>query len=857
MLDVPKALAATEKSDRALGADVLAAWKTKEKRPAFPQAEAIAVKLGLLRRGDVKWWSNHPEALGALAEILRCLPEEIIPREDASPGAVRITAFPELAPILAGQDPCALRNDGTPWVGALVESCRTNQPRAWIVAPSGSGKTLALEVQRQRSGSRIATLGVRRLVDAVRAEKPAVPLVIEVRDRDDATDEGALKELGKWSAHVCVLAPFDRRFISDADSTWRDVFWKSDGNWRERLLQWANSRSPKPVDLDVAEVLHWLGVVDPSERLFATPGDVLRVAARAYRADLPKSLHALARESLATMFVDPGWLQTFGVSAVEALLKARLADVDRPLAPLSLTEWARLLPTTLAPYVQTKPATKGPSAKGAVRRVPEAPAPLQAVHMLADAGALGTMVNGEHDFASWVRAGIERDVITTAIQGTSLAWASWAVDATRRGAVDDALDASSPATLLRAVRLALAANEDELHTVAAIEALFAALGRRLCATEWQPTDAMVGDLQQLGLRQLDLVRRLPEYRRWPIYPALTRQAPGYSNDAASTEWTTGAWRFSFMVPRPSDEVDAAWVLPGWAPALRLADAPAMLPWPRTASEAPLLIVAREVLSVCQDERLPEKVPSLFLPWILIDGPSRGWKLEKHHQYAVLHSSTAPTLIGALLPSEPPEVQLRAVVSIWDAALAEMGGCPFQALNHVRGLSPHLAAMVAAKLPEAVFTKAVATAPDIHGGDQLPRLPRRLHRAALEGFLQRLETDPHPLRETENLLEGLGEEDIDLLTRFVGRNFSLGSAAAKRVWALAPELALEETKKALTTLSGAGPWLYGAPNERVPALLDLLRARPSLPTWCAGWLIGILPTAGRAAPEVFALLRGIP
>ena len=100
MLDVPRALAATNKSARKLGAEVLAAWKRLDtERDEFPQPEAIGVKLGLLRKGDTKWWTNQPRALDALAQILGSKPTEIVAPDGSVPGAVQITAFGELAPI--------------------------------------------------------------------------------------------------------------------------------------------------------------------------------------------------------------------------------------------------------------------------------------------------------------------------------------------------------------------------------------------------------------------------------------------------------------------------------------------------------------------------------------------------------------------------------------------------------------------------------------------------------------------------------------------------------------------------------------------------------------------------------------
>lgn len=857
MLDVPKALAATGKSDRRLGSEVLAVWRRLEKeRNTFPQPNAIGAKLGRLRRGDTKWWTNQPRALDGLAHLLGCKPDDIVPADDSAPGAVPIAAFSELMPILPGQDPCQLQDDGS-WLGTWADSLLYQEPRTWIVAPTGSGKSLAIRILGQRHGARIRTMRCRRLVEALPEGKLPLPLVVEVSELDLATDEVALKELSRMQAHVCVLAPFSRHVVRGAGrSQWRDVSWTPNGQWRERLAKWVHARLPKPDDLDVEDVMLFLQGIDPREDLFTTPGDVLAVAARAYRGGLPtgsSALRELARESLGRLFSgnESSWVRTFGVAAVEALVEARLVATDHLAEPLLLGEWAHLLPTELTPVVPPNSKAK-PKHQHSAESVPS----VQAVRLLADAEVLRATTEGRYDFAPWVRAAIERERIRASFKAADLGWALWGLEPTRRVIVDDALEATTPATLLRLARQALTADGSDLRTVAAVEALFSALARKL-AGEWKPSSEMFGDLQKLGLRQLELVLGLPEGRGFPGSAPLTRQGhPHRRNEVAS--WIGEAWTFSTTVPPPKARVESGWILPGWSRSLRLADAPEMLPF--VHEDQRLVAASRAVVRACIDDELPRKVPYALLPWVIIDGPSRGWTLTKEVQLAFLGTTGVAQTVGHLLSSEPRDVRALGARSAWDAALLASGGQPLHALGVIARTSPDVHRVVLDDLPAQAFESAFRAKHPITGDDGrlLRGLPPRLVRPALEAVVEQMERDQRPVHDIEQVLEELGNEDLDLLLRLGTHGFGQGYAAARRVWSLSPNSALEQARAAMTAgARTAQVWFDTAPAQQIPALLGALRAHKApTPPWCAVWLANALPRAGHAAPEVFTLLRSL-
>ena len=181
-----EALGALGLSDRRAGARVLGAWKRREPRADYPEAEAIGAKIGLLKKGDERWWRNRPHAVAALAELLRCTPEELLSGGRSAAGAIDFVEFRELAPLLPGQDPCIVGPTG--WVGAIARDAAQQGGRAWIQVPPGGGKSLAIRVLGQgRDGGGVTTTA-RTLHEMLRSSDPAVPIVAEIEYVEPTTD---------------------------------------------------------------------------------------------------------------------------------------------------------------------------------------------------------------------------------------------------------------------------------------------------------------------------------------------------------------------------------------------------------------------------------------------------------------------------------------------------------------------------------------------------------------------------------------------------------------------------------------------------------------------------------------------
>lgn len=867
MLDIASALTSLGLSSRKAGVSVHQAWLRRNGGADIPTAASIGTQVAKLVRGDAKWWMGQPVALSCLAELLSCAVEDIVPEDLARPRAITFNEFSELRPLLPGQDPCGVRND-VGWLGSVADAAVHSGRHTWILAAAGSGKTLAVRTLRQRHGNGITCITARRIVDAVRETKADLPLVVEVEVADPDTDAAAVVELARRSSTVCVLAPFLRPLRGKQDDRWADSRWRMDPDWRQRLSQWAQTRVPESDRLDPAEVIEWLRVVDPTGTLFSTPGHLLTLLARAYRADLPtakRPLQELGQEFLAQRLgasTDP-WLRHCGASTIDAIVTARLQSVDLSFDALSAAEWSRLVPADLTPARITTEVPKKGTRKKAAEVAPtavEQPPPLLAIGKLVDAGVLHSTENGRLDVAPWVRSGIEREALSRMVRSGNLAWALLAADHRRAAAVDDALDALTPTELMNAIARFQAASEDEFSTVAGVEAVFAAVGRRMIRTEWRPADAHVPTLQSLGRRQAEHFQRLPSFGAEPLLIGITRQRPDLG-EAAVPEWLAAAWTFSLNVPAPANlPKDPGWILPGWSKTLKIADAPENLPSVERPSQFNIGYVhalqsaARRVVRRCTDSTADANGRSILTPWVIIDAPEHGWTVGASDASNLVQSYVGD-IVAEFVATESEEARQRVALLAWDVAMEGNHRNPFWALKVLREHSPRLHALVGDVLDLDVFVRTFT--PEVFQTGGLGRLfrevPPRLRRAILPALAEYVRTHGKYIPGGQDIVEALDADAVEILVELVADKYGLGAAAARRVWEFDRGRALLEAGAALSrgTESEAYAWFLTAPANALSELLDLLdRSGTSRPAWATKWLAGALPVAGALAPRVF-------
>jgi hypothetical protein len=852
-------------SNRDVGREVHARWTKHGKPGDFPKPEAIAVKVGLLVKGDATWWLNRRKALDALAEALHCKPEDLLPRDgERRPTQIEFPEFTEVAGLLPGQEPCAIHPDG--WLGTYVEAALHHGGRWWLSVPPGGGKSLAVRVLKARSAALVTS--AQTLFEAARVARPDQALVVEIVDADRVSDVAALIELSKRAAPTCVLAAFDRPRIPDDD--WSDGVFALHRNWREQLVAWIRSRVPARDRLDVDAILTWLETVDPIGTVFSTPGDLISIVARIYRAGIPErsfSLGDLATEWLAQGLGTDGdtWLRRFGREAIEHMVGERIRRLDLALAPLSPATWADLLPDEVLRPKSEPPTKRGKKADLAIESDAVTTNSRDAIHTLADRGVLRTASSGGLDvFPNWVRTGVERDAINRAVRAGEISnWGPWANDASRRDAVDDALDGLNPKELVRAASKLRA--EDDLASIAASEALFAAFGRRFAISAWRPTGEEIATLQSLGLRQLRLLERyttrgddalsIPVTRRWHEF-SRRRQA----------EWWRDTWTFCSAVPPPkSVKPDPDWWLPNWSENLRLGGEPHlshMLGCPKNqlADDDPWVLgflrAARAPVRASRDSQPPDDIELNLLVWVVIDGPSRGWRIGKTLA-GKLGGTRVLDFVHELLRREPDGVSVAAVTEVW-RALLQVEANPLQLLRALRDGHRGFFDRLTLHIPVDSFTAAFKAVDLLHtaGFTQLLlELPDRLRGPVIRAIAAQARETKSPAWDLDaDVLSAFGHDQLDVMVDLVSERFAAGSAAATRVWALDPLRALDEALLALrNAATDASTWFYAAPVEHLAPMLDAIRTLEVRPAWVPRWLATVLSRAGTNSPRVFEMI----
>jgi hypothetical protein len=894
-MDVPSRLREFGKSDRALAQLVHDRVARAHPRRVLP-ATSIGPKLGLLRRGVVTWWRNpsHAAYLTALADLLRCDPEDLVGATTAPVEPSPFLDFPEL-PAAAAQSPAPLYRGAT--LGDLAAQVLDARQVVWLIVPDGGGKSLAVRhAQRARPDRAAAT--VRTLAQAEALLAGDRPLLVEVERPAPFTDDRAALPAGRSA--VCVLAPFDpptalaRLFLVREPELGPD--------WRARMLAWANAHLDEPRRIDAEGWTDWLEAFDPDGAAVRTPGDLLALLACASRQGVPTNrtrLETLARSIVAGRCAALGrehrWLGRFGEEGFGALVRARFEE--RALRrPLATEAWARLLPAEWTPSPEPGRAAelidrlaneRAPKAREKARaeltELHARAAPAVAIEQMRSAGLLAAARDGGLEPSpTWVRDALEGACVAAMLgAGDPTRWGTPSADLSRRAVVDAALDKASPPVLVGLAREVTDREAVVLGEVAATEALFAAVGRRLYQG-WRPTREQCEPLQRLGQRQWSLLSTLPStptvQGRIPLTRRLDRE-----DTAHCARWYTEAWAFTVGVPAPTgDDAPYDWRFAGWKRALRIADLAGDLPvmsfpmspvgpgsewhaptargprgFPLTPSERraylPFAELALELLGRASDEGPPDRVPlALQVPTLLM-ALDRGWGLSAS-QVGDLFRTRALDLLFALRP-ETHDVWRTLGPSLW-APLA-VGNDPWT-LDRLWGVDRRLFDVVAAQLPFDALRAACPTLPGTDVIDALRALrPARDVQRLLRTHLESAINEPFRLDERvlRAIIGTLDERDLDVLARCAGDGFSLGLLAAARVWELDRDRATSETRGALEAGDGARSyaWLIGAPRDAWSLLLDLLVAASPTPATLR-WLAERIGVGGPLAPRMFEVWR---
>ncbi len=724
--------------------------RNKPKLKDLPEAHSLATYLGKLHKGDVGWFEKREQIFDAICSLLEVDREQLLSREEVSPILHTFDTFPELRPLdLRTEDPVNLLNPslGTigqvfgiqppPWT-SIVDSDSENAPRAsWIVAPRGAGARLWADACAARGLA--ACVRVQYLADALEQPTEDKRRIILVREAQAERDIDASERLAQ-SPQTTVIAPFVHPALLQWESNngpatdrglqtqpmrlrkWLLWTWTLRTDWRKQFLDWIAARLHGVESLFGAEkMLEWLQKIDPRHTLFPTPHDLLPLCARLHR-EGPRKLTQLTPDQLADhLFAEairsfPNdrdgslWLSAHARDLFRSMVDWKLRNLSVPLlSGLPKEKWLPAIPSAQIPTRRTEPEMqralkqlRGKKAKDREKAEAElirkttSPDPHEALQLLAESGLLGTdersglTLRPAVCFVHWARKSASK----TLRNDPPSVWGRWVLDSQRQDMIDQELDALSADSLLGVVTKAVhSADPQDLGSVGALEALFAAVGRRLQDEPSFRTLAVQHTNTLHSLWQTANQCRRRKVERGEALPTL-RKGQSWAGD---TSFIADCWSWSFFLQPPKDaselHAQKAWLWPGW-------NRTTIVDLPRLSAPTPSdSMMARNVratdfdriadlvpryLSRC-DAPQPSKSPaSWLLPWLWIHGTEQGWPAALLGIRSLLDRRQRVLFLRLCL-ERPQPFQKAISTSIVAAAFAP--GNQLQALQTYRDETP--------------------------------------------------------------------------------------------------------------------------------------------------------------------------
>lgn len=842
-------------------------WKKKarkevERDNTTPVALANRIR-SLNREGDTTgWWRIRPVLRQLLAEFVEQEADQIFGHADRT-HAMSFREFPGLPALERDEAPCRVLRSGSVFGIARAAAGDSERRWHWIVVPPGVGKSLAIEVLRLRYPGEVSAHTVIHLAEAAAlTRRPSGsdsvrPFVVEVEEPDPINDASAIAALEMHGASVVVLAPFEHPDArSGASTTWVKREGALDANWVLRMLEWVDARldaSPRDSKFDRKAVLKWLEARPWLLRAVQSPRDLLALCADfdAYGEDGSPEQRA------------ERWLRTIGTKAlpedeprycsanaaadcVVRMIEVHTFDRETALQARSFEGWANLIGRTSPPSEDILSSKLVAS-------------------QLRAAGILRAAEEGVEISPKWVAEAIaQQRVVQQMKAGDVRAWGAIAGDASRQSLVDGAFDMLTSEEIRDAGESLLFNIANQAVTfaeVAALEALVAALGRRLVAATFESRDAelakraLVQQLEYLVSGANISVLRVPTTRRDP------------------DEWFLSGWAISLASVGAKVKVpdDLHWVLPGWALGLALSEAawPNQFPWssqsPPLASEAvqKLMLLTSKAVARLVPSAVPSGVPRLLLPALLL---AKGWMLTHEHLSALSGTWEETVLVDAF---ERLDEGRRADLAstLWrlagEAAVGSNAATVAERIDYLHGRHTPLLSTVLKGLPSSVVEETARTA----GTHRRPR-PGNAFVSADPRALRYLDTQQRTAAvrarlsrdiqfdEVRELVEVLDGKDLDLLLDVI-RAADRDAAAefAHRVWRVLPERSRAEARKAYAAaLPSAEAWFRMAPRAQMGALLEVVMATRSRPQWVREWALVKLLDAGVHSESLFQLTR---
>ena len=576
---------------------------------------SLGNKVGELDNGSTTWWRNNPNKAKCLAEFLELPLEDLGLHEKAAGAAFHFPEFPELPPL-------DFRRDES-WQIAFVERAPSQTPLGetnhkptmdfwleerthltwhqptnfdWLYVPDDLHRHL-LSRELNTSGRYEVVFAETLAAAAIRLRNPK-PVIVVVAQDGGSDDLAALAER-QDDAGILIIAPFmlvSREETSSAE--WTGLGWeartateksrrlsrlsssavhrwelKKTQDWRERLLAWVERRLSRCNVVDTLfsakAVGTWLKSFDPAGQWFCTTSDLMQLCHLVHRDSekrLPKPTDPEAGACLTRLLFERE-------SAARAYLIEQLAVLrwqsNLPWeGTLSLKEWLEVSGGTgatvsrgdLEKIVAAKTVAERESVADRVAGLLDTGNP----GALIESGLLKEIKRGAFDYQHRTFARLLiRDRLMAQIANDCLSvWVLNCFDPTRRLLVDAALDAVPMDSLVLATHRLKDETGNSAPSLAAAEALFIAVGKRIARQDSIPS--------VLYLLARQVIQHLDMSDDWGLTSPWTR--PTVSSDDRLA-WVCACWSWSLLPEAVVDGVPR-WLFPGWA--TELPEAPCWL-----------------------------------------------------------------------------------------------------------------------------------------------------------------------------------------------------------------------------------------------------------------------------------------
>jgi hypothetical protein len=867
MIDLATAYRRRHWSRDHLAKRVLKRWNPTEKTSHRNLSNQIAG----LEKGSRTWWQKRPDAARALAEELDVDLEELeLERDAAGRGtALAFHDFPAVRPFDPKTEaPCEIGNEE--WFNFKAI---TAGPRSlWIHAPAGTGWTLLGEVYRQRYG--VAVQSVRTLSEV--AEQSSTEwIVAQVRAPNDESDLAVERWLSKRNRTI-ICAPFlhwagrhgmqlfgfgagtwslesqpaDFEPPSDVPS-WDYSTWSPTQGWRERFVQWLVDRVEVGVQFNVERLLSWLNERDPSANLFASPADVLALAGFAHEVGT-KSWTESAYEKLPVRWMatrikaDPAsvaerWLAGAARDAMIPLIHRWVESSAPWLTPQTRATWQAWLPEPppaaralelerhLAELdARLPPAKRSEKKQALLAAATRADSDGLLLKLEADRVLVPGQRPGDWRFQpTWLAAWLgEQHVDALVREGSVETWGRMAIFPDRQPLVDRALDRLEGPRFEAAIRHVVSRFAlSSLPSVAAVESLFLAVGRRLFDGQAFPTSTLAA-LWECAVISLDKRSE----RQPPVF--LTRRGPGEGDEGL--EWVGVCWEWSNALQKPAVvPANAEWLFPGWFP-LSFDNSPKWLNGlPRPNHQ--FLLVAEALIGARATGEL-RSAPLWMRAPALLARLKRGADLTSEDVAPMARDPDSIQYLLSRASEISPEARARLARDLffWTSSQPLRDRATEAALRGFFNENLSGADLLQMPMHVSVLREAIS------------RVSPSLQREVLWHWL-----DHHP-EELAMLLGRAQEIDGETLGHIAERLEPVG-AAARLLWKRDPERALCITQRDLRERPGrAAAWFYeGGWRHHLP-LLALLEALQKPPEWADSWLAKLMIAQPESAERIHAL-----